>query len=93
MPRDHWLEEWEKLATTEFVQRFPLEGYRRLAFMMLDANLVAVNPSSIYRVLKAAGLLQSLWQKKTRANLIDPAQLATFSKLGANPRLKKRLSF
>ena len=36
---------------------FPLEGYRRLAYMMLDADVVAVSPSSVYRVLKAAGQL------------------------------------
>jgi putative transposase len=36
---------------------FPLEGYRRLTFMMLDRDVVACSPSSVYRVLKAAGLL------------------------------------
>jgi putative transposase len=36
---------------------YPLEGYRRLAYMMLDADIVAVSPSSVYRVLKAAGKL------------------------------------
>jgi transposase InsO family protein len=36
---------------------FPLEGYRRLTFMMLDADLVACSPASVYRVLKGAGLL------------------------------------
>jgi putative transposase len=29
----------------------PLEGYRRLTFMMLDADVVAVSPSSVWRVL------------------------------------------
>jgi hypothetical protein len=33
-----------------------LEGYRRLAFVMLDAEVVAVSPSSVYRVLRDAGL-------------------------------------
>jgi putative transposase len=66
VPRDHWLEDWEKLSITDFASKYPLEGYRRLAFMMLDADVVAVSPSSVYRVLKEAGLLQSLWQKSTR---------------------------
>jgi hypothetical protein len=35
----------------------PLEGYRRLAFMMLDADIVAVRPSSVWRVLSQGGLL------------------------------------
>ena len=45
--RDHWLEDWEKKAIIAFHQQNPLEGYRRLTFMMLDANLVAVSPSSV----------------------------------------------
>jgi transposase InsO family protein len=57
IPRDHWLEAEEKQAIIAFHDRFPLEGYRRLTFMMLDANVVACSPSSVYRVLKAAGLL------------------------------------
>ena len=65
VPRDHWLEDWEKAAIVDFARQYPLEGYRRLAFMMLDQDVVAVSPSSVYRVLKAAGLLQS-WQKPTR---------------------------
>src|SRR5262249_44654289 len=36
---------------------YPLEGYRRLAYLMLDADIVAVSPSSVYRVLKVAGKL------------------------------------
>ena len=56
VPRDHWLEPWEKVAILSFHHQFPLEGYRRLTFMMLDRDVVAVSPSSTYRVLKAAGL-------------------------------------
>jgi putative transposase len=43
------------MAILNFEQHNPLEGYRRLAFMMLDADVVAVSPSSVYRVLKQAG--------------------------------------
>jgi len=63
VPRDHWLEEWEKEAILAFHCEYPLEGYRRLTFMMLDHDLVAVSPSSTYRVLKAAGLLEG-WKPK-----------------------------
>ena len=55
IPRDHWLECWEREAIVRFSFEYPLEGYRRLAFMMLDRDLVAASPSSVYRVLKAAG--------------------------------------
>jgi putative transposase len=58
IPRDHWLGDDEKQAIIAFHDRFPLEGYRRLTFMMLDADVVACSPASVYRVLKAAGLLE-----------------------------------
>jgi transposase InsO family protein len=58
IPRDHWLEEAEKRAIVTFYQEHPLEGYRRLTFMMLDADVVACSPASVYRVLKAAGVLE-----------------------------------
>jgi putative transposase len=59
VPRDWWLEPWEKAAILEFHADHPLEGYRRLAFMMLDADLVAVSPSSVYRALRDAGLMRA----------------------------------
>jgi putative transposase len=57
IPRDHWLEPEEKQAIVAFHDLHPLEGYRRLTFMMLDADIVACSPASVYRVLKGAGLL------------------------------------
>jgi putative transposase len=63
IPRDFWLEEWEKVAILAFRDLYSLEGYRRLAYMMLDADVVAVSPSSVYRVLKAAGKLPARWGK------------------------------
>jgi transposase InsO family protein len=58
IPRDHWLEPAEKQAIIDYHALFPLEGYRRLTFMMLDADVAACSPASVYRVLKAAGLLE-----------------------------------
>lgn len=63
IPRDHWLQDWERRAIIDFHHKFPLEGYRRLTFMMLDRGVVAVSPSSTYRVLKAAGLIDT-WNTK-----------------------------
>ncbi len=57
IPRDHWLEDWEKRAIIDYYLEHPLEGYRRLTYMMLDADVVAVSASSVYRVLKQASLL------------------------------------
>ncbi len=62
VPRDFWLELWEKGAIIGF-HRQNGGGYRRLTCMMLDADVVAVSPASVWRVLKQAGLL-SRW--KTR---------------------------
>lgn len=66
VPRDHWLEPWEKEAIVKFFSEYPLEGYRRLCFMMLDQDIVAVSPASVYRVLKAEGLLTNRWNKPSR---------------------------
>src|SRR5215472_4751038 len=52
-----------KQAILGFHLKNPLEGYRRLTFMMLDADIVAVSPSSVWRVLSQAGLL-SKWKGK-----------------------------
>ncbi len=58
IPRDHWLDEWEKQAIIKFHFDHPLDGYRRLTYMMLDANIVAVSATTVYRVLSKAGLMK-----------------------------------
>jgi putative transposase len=57
VPRDFWLQDWEQHAILDFHDRHPLDGYRRLTFMMLDDDVVAVSPSTVYRTLKTAGRL------------------------------------
>jgi hypothetical protein len=42
---------------------FRSEGYRRMTFMMLDEDIVAVSPPSVYRVLSTAGLLDPRWRR------------------------------
>lgn len=63
VPRDHWIDPWEKERIVDFYRQYPLEGYRRLTYMMLDRGVVAVSPSSTYRVLQGAGLLDR-WSRK-----------------------------
>lgn len=63
VPRDHWLRAEEKQRIIHYATEHPLEGYRRLTFMMLDEDVVAVSPASVYRVLAEAGLLRG--QAKT----------------------------
>ena len=66
IPRDHWLLDSEKKAILDFHWKYPLEGYRRLTYMMLDRNIVAVSPSSVYRVLKAAGVMERFNRKPSK---------------------------
>lgn len=64
VPRDFWLEPWERAAIVDYFEKHPDEGYRRLAFMMLDEDLVAASPTTVWRVLHQAGLLRR-WNEKT----------------------------
>ena len=58
VPRDHWLEPWEREAILDFQRAHPGDGYRRLTYMRLDADVVAVSPATTYRVLREAGVLR-----------------------------------
>ncbi|RPJ18301.1 MAG: transposase [Desulfobacteraceae bacterium] len=58
IPRDFWLEDWEKRAIVDFFTEHTTDGYRRVTFMMLDSNVVAVAPATVYRVLKETGAFQ-----------------------------------
>ena len=66
IPRDHWTELWEREAIVAYFDLHPLEGYRRLTFMMLDDDIVAVSPATVYRVLRAAGRLDRNRPKPTK---------------------------
>jgi hypothetical protein len=57
IPRDHWIEDWERDAIVKFARAFPQESYRRLTLMMRERDIVNVSPSTTYRVLRAAGLI------------------------------------
>jgi len=50
----------EREAIVAQKREHPEIGYRRLAYMMLDEGIATVPPSSVYRVLKQAGL-SSRW--------------------------------
>lgn len=64
IPRDYWLAPREREAIVSYFHRHPDDGYRRLTFMMLDENVVAVSPTTVWRVLNGAGLLRR-WNEKT----------------------------
>lgn len=62
VPKSHWLLENERLAIIDYAKSHLQAGYRRMTYLMLDEDVAAVSPSSTYRVLKAAGLIQP-WSK------------------------------
>jgi len=66
IPRDFWLADYEKQAIVDYYQDNSLEGYRRLCYMMMDVDIAAVSPSSVYRVLSNAGLLKKWNGKKSK---------------------------
>ena len=66
IPRDHWLTPEEQLAIVRFHDAHPLNGYRRLTYMMLDADVVACSATSVYRVLHKHGLLNRFSRKASR---------------------------
>jgi len=65
LPKSHWILPFERKSITEYCRHHMEEGYRRLTYMMLDSDIVAVSPSTTYRVLKEAGLLNR-WPLKKR---------------------------
>ncbi len=62
IPKHHWLLAEEKSAIEAYAREHLDEGYRRLSYMMLDQDVVAVSPSSVYRVLLEADLIKR-WAK------------------------------
>jgi len=66
IPRDFWLTEAERQAIIAYWHDHPLDGYRRLTYMMMDADSVAVSPATTYRVLSNAGLLKRFAGKPSK---------------------------
>lgn len=64
VPRDHWLEDWEKQAVIKYYLAHPEDGYRRVTYMMMDEDIVAASASSVYRVLAQAGAIRR-WERKS----------------------------
>lgn len=66
IPRDYWIEQWEKEAIITYYDNHPTEGYRRVTYMMIDEDVVAVSPSTVYRILASAGLLGNRKKKSLK---------------------------
>jgi len=57
----------ERAAICEFALRYPKIGYRKLTWMMVDAQVACVGESTVYRVLSEANLL-SRWKRSERSS-------------------------
>jgi putative transposase len=54
----------EKAAVIAYALAHPKDGYRRLTWQMIDANVAYLSESSVYRVLNDADLLYR-WKRRT----------------------------
>lgn len=73
-PKKHWLTPAEKQAVIEFAKEkigttdyYLHDGYRRITYMGIDENRFACSPTTVYRVLSAAGLLNK-WNNTKRSS-------------------------
>jgi len=66
LPHANWLLPWERQAIIDFYLEHEDEGYRRRAYMMVDQDIACVPPSTVYKVLKKAGVLRRKGGKKSR---------------------------
>jgi len=59
MPKDSWLCAKEKKSIISFFSANRSDGFRGCAYIMIDKNITYDSPSTVYRVLKEAGVLQN----------------------------------
>jgi len=57
IPREHHATPEEKAEVCAYARTQLHKGYRALTYEMLDGDIAALSPSTIYRILSAAGLL------------------------------------
>lgn len=74
LPKGNWLLPEERKLIIDYAKDnranndfFIKDGYRRLAYRMLDENIAAVSSSTVYRVLKEEGLL-NIWNTAKRSS-------------------------
>jgi putative transposase len=71
----HAVLEEEKQAILTYALKHPREGYRRLAWMMVDEDVAYVSPSSVYRILRDADLLYR-WKRSEKKGTPPPEPTA-----------------
>lgn len=71
----HGVLEEEKRAVLDYALTHPRDGYRRLAWGMLDEDVAYVSPSSVYRILREQDLLYR-WKRSRRSGQRPPEPTA-----------------
>jgi len=57
IPKEHHATSEEKAAVCTYARTQLHKGYRTLTYEMIDRDIAALSPSTVYRILSAAGLL------------------------------------
>ena len=66
----------EKEAAVAFALEHPREGYRRLAWMMVDEDVAYLSPSSVYRIPSLGADLLHRWKRSQRSGEPPPEPTA-----------------
>ena len=64
IPRDHWTTPEEYKSIINYCEDRMELGYRTLCWQMIDANIAAVSPATVYNALKKSGLTKK-WAEMT----------------------------
>ena len=74
MPKRHWLTPEEVKTIVDYARKkvpdgsfFLKDGYRRLTYMMIDEDVAAASPATVYRILKKEGLLNR-WNTRRKGS-------------------------
>ena len=62
LPHRNWLTEEECRLIVAFYEEHIEDGYRRCAYMMMDADIVYAKPSTVYKVLCRHGVIRH-WKR------------------------------
>jgi transposase InsO family protein len=67
IPRDHWVTPEEETAILDYCKDRMEAGYRVLCWQMVDADIAAVSPATVYNVLKRGGLTKKWAEMREEA--------------------------
>jgi putative transposase len=68
IPKAHYIMPDERAAVIAFARQHPGNGYKRLSYMMADAGIAAVRPSTVFTILQQAGLIGRWTTESTKAH-------------------------